>query len=414
MTIQLLKVSKLYRQKWSGPGLIPGVAGRGSTAERSFYAVKDVDLDIAAGQSVGIIGQNGSGKSTLLRLMAGIVHSSAGEVRVKGHLSAVLDVHSGLHPKLTGRQNIYLKGAIYGLDKRETDSRVHEIVAFSGLEEFIDWPISKYSSGMIIRLGFSIAMHMDFDILLMDEVLSVGDIVFQRQCLARVRRFLGEGKTIVLASHNLGDVAAIASRVVLLRNGRVQYDGGAEEVLKAYWQESEKEQNRIPRHLHPFDPANVYGMDTGEMVIEEVSFLDGDGKQQEVFRTGEAMSVSIRFNCRVPVRSPLFRVQFFRSDGLWVHGANTARSSFDMGLLSGEGEIVLDYSRINFLDGDYYVTVGVWPDEHRSSFTDIAYDCRKWSYLIRIESSREDGGGIVSNPFSWRLKSGAGRSEALS
>ncbi len=414
MSIKLFSVSKRYNYSGSGKALAKGLlakdAGRNNL---SFPAVDDVSLDIEAGQSMGIIGRNGSGKSTLLRLIAGIVHPSSGEVCVNGRLSAVLDVQSGLHPKLTGRQNIFLKGAIYGLNNKQTRSRADEIIAFSGLEEFIDRPISKYSSGMIIRLGFSIAMHMDFDILLMDEVLAVGDIVFQRQCLARVRMFLNEGKTIVLATHSLNDIAAISKRVVLLNKGRVEHDGDTEDVLKVYWEASEKEQNRIPRHLHPFAPENVYGMDTEEIVIDDVSFSGSDGNKKDVFRTGESMSVSIRFDCRVSVANPLFRVQFFRSDGLWVHGVNTARLNFDTGVLNGKGEIVLEYNQINFLEGDYYVTVGVWPDEHRSSLTDIAYDCRKWSYIIRVESSREDGAGIVSNPFSWHLKMKDGRKKAL-
>ncbi len=404
MAIRLQGVSKRYL--FERPQLRLPLSGRRREEAPGLTAVDSVTLDIPAGQAVGLIGRNGSGKSTLLRLIAGITWPDAGEVRVEGRLSAVLDVQSGLHPRLDGRRNIRLKGALHGLDDKQTRARMDDIIAFAGLEEFIDLPIRRYSTGMVVRLGFSVAMHMDFDVLLMDEVLSVGDVVFQRRCLAKVREFLRRGKTVVLASHNLGDVAAVCGRTVLMRQGRVVLDEGTEQVLKAYLEGAEKEQNRIPRQALPLEAENPYGSDTGQIVIEEVSFLDGGGRRAETFRTGEPMSVAIRFRCREPVADPLFRVQFFRSDGLWVHGANTARGDFSTGVLAGEGEIVLAYERMNLLEGDYLVTVGAWPDEYRSAFTDIAHDCRKCSYVVRIRSSRGDGAGIVSNPFSWRLVRG--------
>lgn len=406
--VSIRNLSKIYPAKPSARDMVKALFGFTGPAGRNgiHRALSDVTFDIPAGQCVGIIGRNGSGKSTLLRLMAGIVFPSAGQVRTRGRLSTVLDVNSGLNPRMTGRQNIFLKGAMFGLKERQMQARAADIIDFSGLGDFIDQPIHTYSSGMVIRLGFSIAMNMQFDILLMDEVLSVGDLVFQRQCLGRVRRFLSEGKTIVLASHSLADISAVSNRVILLDKGAVRHDGPTEKVLQDYWDACEREQNRIPRHLHPFNPENIYGADTGDIRIEAVRFLDAKGREQSGFQTGEAMSVAIRFKCRKPVRNPLFRVQFFRNDGLWVHGVNTDRAGFKTGLLKEDGEIFLDYGRMNLLEGDYYVTVGIWPDEYRSLMTDIAYDCHQWAYVVRIKSRRPDGGGIVSNPFSWRFGSG--------
>jgi ABC-type polysaccharide/polyol phosphate transport system ATPase subunit len=403
--VSLQNVSKHYVIHPSGKSLIrnlfiPGGYADGTAEHR---ALRNINIDIAAGQSVGFIGRNGSGKSTLLKVIAGIVHPTSGKVSVHGRLSTVLDVQSGLHPRLTGRQNIVLKGALHGMKKGRIQQKIESIIDFSGLCDYIDSPINTYSSGMIIRLGFSIAMHMDFDILLMDEVLSVGDIVFQRQCLARTREFINQGKTIILATHNLGDTAAICKRVILLNHGSIQHDGETENVLQSYWDACEREQNRIPRHLHPFNPENIYGSDSGEIRIRNVEFVDRHGKEQKIFWTGDPMSVVIRFECRKPVKDPLFRVQFYRNEGLWVHGANTARVGFKTGVLRGEGEVVLEYERLNFLEGDYYVNVGIWPDEYRSLMTDIAYDCHQWAYAIRVKSNRHDGGGIVSNPFTWRL-----------
>lgn len=383
-----------------------------SKGVKEHWALSGINLDIPAGQSIGLIGRNASGKSTLLRIIASIIQPTEGEIRVNGRISTVLDVQSGLDPRLTGRQNIFLKGAIHGLNRSQIQEKLRSIIDFSGLSEYIGYPINTYSAGMIIRLGFSIAMHMEFDILLMDEVLSVGDVVFQRQCLARVREFLNQGKTIILATHSLGDVAAICQRVILLKDGRILHDGETENVLKTYWQACEREQNQIPRHLHPFNPENVYGTDTQEIQICEVKFVDVEGKERDTFWTQEPMTVVIRFKSHRPVKDPLFRVQFFRNEGLWVHGVNTARVGFKAGVLSGEGEIVLEYERLNLLEGEYYVTVGIWPDEYRSFMTDIAYDCNQFSYVLRIRSKRKDGGGIVSNPFSWRLTRNNGRTVA--
>jgi ABC-type polysaccharide/polyol phosphate transport system ATPase subunit len=379
---------------------------RNSNSKRLRWALSNVSFDISSGQCVGIIGRNGSGKSTLLRLIAGISTPTNGQINVNGKLSTVLDVNSGLNPRMTGRQNIFLKGAIYGLKKSDIQKKFQSIIDFSGLDEFIESPINTYSTGMVIRLGFSIAMHMDFDILLMDEVLSIGDVVFQQQCLAKVNNFIKQGKTIILATHSLGDIGAVCDRVIMLNKGCMQFDGHTEKVLQAYWESCEQAQGQIPRHLHPFNPENVYGTDTGEIKIQEVKFVNGSGEEQKDFWTGEPMSVIVRFKCNTPVKDPLFRVQFYRNEGLWVHGANTDRVGFKTGVLIGSGEIILDYERFNLLEGDYYVTVGIWPDEYRSFMTDIAYDCHQWAYVIQVKSKRQDGGGIVSNPFSWRMNNG--------
>jgi lipopolysaccharide transport system ATP-binding protein len=404
-TVSVRKVSKTYLAKPNTLDMVKALLGlRVNTGSAWIYrALSDISFDVPGGQCVGIIGRNGSGKSTLLRIIAGIVKPSAGQTEVNGKISAVLDVQSGLNPRMTGRQNISLKGAIFGLNQSQLRETIDPIIAFSGLAEFIDQPVHTYSTGMVIRLGFSIAMSMQFDILLMDEVLSVGDIVFQRQCLARVRSFLSAGKTVILASHNLADISAVCNRVILLSKGSIRHDGPTEQVLQDYWDGCEREKNLIPRHLHPLNPESIYGTDSGDIRIEEVRFLSPDGIEQSTFWTGDAMSMVIRFKCRKPVQSPLFRIQFFRNDGLWVHGANTARTDFDTGLLQGGGEIILDYQRLNLLEGDYYITVGVWPDEYRSLMTNIAYDCHQWSYVLHVKSKRPDGAGIVSNPFSWRF-----------
>jgi len=405
--IRIQNVSKYYLSYPSRKKLLFKLLfGRqkAKASENVWQALENINLSIDPGTCVGFIGRNGSGKSTLLRLLAGIIEPSSGTIQVNGRLSMVLDVQSGLHPRLTGVQNIFLKGALHGLNRSEIKQRLDKIIEFSGLGKYIESPIQTYSSGMIIRLGFSIAMHMDFDILLMDEILSVGDLVFQRQCLARAKQFIKEGKTIILATHNLGDVSAICDRVVLLRKGKIKHDGLSEQVLQDYWDACEKAQNTIPRAMHPFKPENIYGTDTKEITITEVLFTDANNEKRDTFETGDLMRVTIRFQCERPVSNPIFRVQFFGNNGQLIQGSNTGRVGMDIGELSGSGEMVIDYPSLNFLEGDYYVSVGIWPDEYRSAMTDIAYDCHQWAYVVHIKSPREKGAGLVYNPCTWQLK----------
>jgi len=409
--ISVQNVSKYYLSYPSRKTLLLKLLmGRATDSSGHLWrALENINFTIQPGSCVGFIGRNGSGKSTLLRLLAGIIEPSGGKIVVKGKLSTVLDVQSGLHPRLSGIDNIFLKGALHGVTKREVKKRLDEIVEFSGLGEYINNPIQTYSSGMIIRLGFSIAMHMDFDILLMDEILSVGDIVFQRQCLTRAKQFIADGKTIILATHNLGDVSALCDRVILLKNGKIQHDGLSENVLKDYWSACERAQNTIPRSMHPFNPENMYGTDTKEVKITKVLFTNKDGEISDTFRTGDSMRITIRFHCDRPLKEPLFRVQFFQNTGVLIHGSNTDRIGMNVGQLSGEGEMIINYSNVNLLEGDYYVSVGIWPDEYRSTMTDIAYDCHQWRYIVHIKSRREDGAGIAFNACTWRLSKNNGQ-----
>jgi len=221
--------------------LIPAVTGkfiRGqykrSLEKREFWALQDVSFEVERGEAFGIIGSNGAGKSTMLKLLSGIMKPTSGAIKVHGRLSALIEVSAGFHPDLTGRENIYLNGTILGLKRAEIRRRFDEIVAFSGLDEFIDTPVKRYSSGMFARLGFSVAAHVDPDILIVDEVLSVGDLAFQRRCLERMSAVLKGGATVVFVSHNLEAVANLCNRSLLLERGRVVRVGASQEVVREY------------------------------------------------------------------------------------------------------------------------------------------------------------------------------------
>src|SRR3954466_89635 len=203
-----------------------------------FWAVRDVSFQIPTGQAVGIIGHNGAGKSTILKLLANITAPSAGEIRINGRLSALIEVGSGFHPELSGRENVYLSGSIMGMRRREIDAKLDSIVEFAGVRQFIDTPVKRYSSGMYVRLGFAIAAHLDPEILLLDEVLAVGDAAFQAKCMARIKELEAGGTTIVFISHDLTAVERLCQRVILMRHGQIALEGRPRDVIKEYHQAS--------------------------------------------------------------------------------------------------------------------------------------------------------------------------------
>ena len=375
------------------------------------WALKDIDLQVPQGQTCALIGMNGSGKSTLLGLISGIIAPTSGEVRTEGKISSILELGSGFQSELTGRQNICLNAGILGLSNNDIKRKMKDIIEFSELGNHVDKPVKTFSSGMMLRLGFAIAVHVDFDILLIDEILSVGDLLFKRKCFSKMRQFKETGKTILLSSHNLADVAAFCDRLLLLEEGRITMDGPVEKVLKQYWGNCEREQSRIHRKQDLLKPHNVYGKDMGDIKITRVRFLNADGKETDTFGTEQEMAIRIYYHAHKEVNNPLFRVQFFRNDGLWVHGANTQRQNVNLATVKGFGGIELLYARLNLLEGDYYVSIGIWPDEYKSMISDVAYDLHEMSYIIHVKSNREDGGGIVYNPFKWNLTPNGGKNE---
>ncbi|OQY14602.1 MAG: hypothetical protein B6I30_00040 [Desulfobacteraceae bacterium 4572_187] len=367
------------------------------------WALRDIDLFVPKGQTCGLIGMNGSGKSTLLGLISGIISPSTGDVRTVGRVSSILELGAGFQAELTGRQNIILNAGILGLSRSAALKSMESIIGFSELGIHIDKPVKTFSTGMMLRLGFAIAVHIDFDILLIDEILSVGDLLFKRKCFSKMRQFKGAGKTILLSSHSLADVAAFCDRIVLLEGGRIIMDGPVETVLKQYWENCEKEQSRITEGNVFSRHRNIYEGNIGDIKLTSVGFFNGDAVETNQFKTKEKMAIKIGYFAHKEVNNPLFRVQFFRNDGLWVHGANTRRQNICLGMVKGAGEIELVYDRLNLLEGDYYVTVGIWPDEYKSMISDVAYDLHEMAYIINVKSNREDGGGLVYNPFRWKF-----------
>ena len=269
--------------------LIPALAGRlvgrrreGELAQREFWAVRDVSFQVKRGEAFGVIGNNGAGKSTILKLLTGIMRPTRGTLAVNGRLSALIEVSAGFHPDLTGRENIYLNGTILGMSRQEITRRFDEIVAFSGLEDFIDTPVKRYSSGMYARLGFSVAAHVDPDILIVDEVLSVGDFVFQQKCMERMTNVIRGGATVVFVSHNLRAVSELCDRALLMDHGGAKTIGPTDDVVRAYLEQGEARRSQA--------------MQAGAFV-SRVDVRDGSGPRA-TFSSGERVLVDVEMTCR--------------------------------------------------------------------------------------------------------------------
>jgi len=289
-----------------------------SLLQQEFWALRDVSFEVQRGEAFGIVGANGAGKSTILKILSGIMRPTLGTMKVKGRLSALIEVGAGFHPDLTGRENVFLNGTILGMSREEIRRKFDEIVEFSGLADFIDTPVKRYSSGMHARLGFSVAAHVDPDVLIVDEVLSVGDYVFQRRCQERMRTILASGATIIFVSHNLHAVVELCSRGLLLERGRVVATGSAEEVVRAYLQ-------RAAEDHRPVESQDVY--------ITKVAVRNAAGDSLS-FTAGERAWVDVDVTARRPCEK-LAVVVFLRDvEQHYIFDTSTERlgqGTFDLG-----------------------------------------------------------------------------------
>ncbi|MCZ7583742.1 MAG: ABC transporter ATP-binding protein [Deltaproteobacteria bacterium] len=371
-----------------------------SLGRRDFHerkrALFDVSFDVGTGECVGVIGDNGTGKSTLLKILAGTSYPTAGTVDVQGRVSYILDPSTGFNGELSGRENVVTKCTLLGLSPAEIREAYPKILEFSGIGDRIDHPFKTYSTGMQVRLGFSVAIHVPFDVLIVDEVLSVGDYLFQRKCVNAIRAFRDAGKTIVVTSHSLSEVASFCDRLMLLRDGQIVLVGATETVIKAYIQECERTYTRIEDAI----VQDQYLMPTHERIpgarLVEVQFLGADGAPQTEFRTGDELVVRIRFvTTNGPLPDPCFRIQFLRNDGLLVVGMNNYRQEVHFPGVEGHNEVLLRYPSINLLEGDYYANVGLWPDEFKSFAARTPYDAHEFKQVISIRQEREHGGGLA-------------------
>ncbi len=364
-----------------------------------LWALQGVSFEIPQGKTVGIIGSNGSGKSTLLKLLARILKPTSGVIQVSGRVSALIELGAGFHPEFTGRENVWINGILLGLSRQEIRQRFDEIVRFAGLETFIDSPVKTYSSGMYMRLGFAIAAAVDPDILLIDEVLAVGDEAFQHKCVGKIQEFKARGKTICFVSHDLGAVAELCDETLWLNGGQVAAMGRTHEVIQQYRTRVAQEEAGALRAEHERvsaspEPQTRWG--SGEVEITSVVLKDSLGQERYLFESGEPVLIVLTYHVHVPVGDPVFGIGIFRKDGLSVYGTNTAIDDVVLPSLKGEGQVAVLLERADLIEGEYLLDVAVHArDGH-------PYDYRSQSLTFAVRSKVRDT-GVARLPHRWIL-----------
>ncbi|MCP3934516.1 MAG: ABC transporter ATP-binding protein, partial [Actinomycetia bacterium] len=347
---------------------------RDRNPDRGFWAVRDVTLDVPAGTTFGLIGHNGSGKSTLLRLMAGIHQPSRGSVATRGRISALLELGSGFHPDLTGRENIYLNGAMLGINRKEMHRNLDQIVDFSGLEEFIDQPVKVYSSGMYVRLGFAVAVHVEPEVLLVDEVMAVGDEEFQRRCLAHMYSLRREGVTIVFVSHSLGLVQTMCETVAWLDHGKLMELGPAVDVCESYLDQvnADEAERRTAEMIERDDERAVELIGersgSGEIRVYHVDYLNPGIERIPHFKTGEAARLRFWYDAAVAVDNPILTFDVFHENGTHVFGFSTRGETETGHVAVGQGFIDYVMDEVRLSPGHYYLGVELTDGEGLQTF----------------------------------------------
>lgn len=362
--------------------------------KQELWAVHDLSFDVMPGDCLGIIGRNGSGKSTILKLIARILRPTQGRVTVRGRVSALLELGAGFHGDLTGRENIYLNASVLGLTKEEVDRQFQSIVDFSELDDFIDVPVKHYSSGMYVRLGFSVAIHVDPDILILDEILAVGDQAFQTKCVEEIYSLKRQGKTIILVSHNLDTVRNLCSQLLWIEHGRLQSAGPVSTVAGQYMADSYNQQRETTARA-PEEAFERWG--NGDVEITSVRFLDGDGVECSSFRTNDPITVEMSYVAHTPVENPEFGLAIYRQDGVHVNGPNSNVGGLDLGTIQGEGQIRYHVERLPLLPARYNVTAAV-----HDSRLPVVYDHHEQAYSFRVVAGgTRELHGLLTVPARW-------------
>jgi ABC-type polysaccharide/polyol phosphate transport system ATPase subunit len=419
--IELTGVSKIYR-RYGGrqfstlkSALLQRSILRDLQPSETFPALTEVSFTVPKGSTYGVIGRNGSGKSTALKLVAGITKPTSGSVRVEGRVSALIELGAGFHPEISGRENVFINGIMLGLTKREIRARFDEIVDFAELREFIDAPVKTYSSGMYMRLGFAVAIHVNPDVLLVDEVLAVGDEGFTHKCLDKFAELRRRGKTILLVTHSLNLVERFCDEALWLDAGRALSHGDPKRVVGAYLTKVEegealllaettakavedagrdRQEGRDGQggHERPADPtSNMYQATEGrwgsrEVEITDVAFLDAGGQPSFVFHSGDQMSIRLKVRAAHPTEDFVFGIGLFNADGVCCYGTNTYLEEMNPERLAGEGEATFSVESLDLIEGTYKLDVAV---HKRDGFP---YDYHRLLYTFRVKSRTHDVG----------------------
>ena len=427
--IELVNVSKVYRKygRKHFATLKSALLHRSILDELqptdTFTALHDLSLAVPKGAAVGLIGRNGSGKSTALKLVSGITKPTTGTVTVRGRISALIELGAGFHPEISGRENVFINGIMLGLTKREIERRFDEIVEFAELKEFIDEPVKAYSSGMYMRLGFSVATHVDPDVLLVDEVLAVGDEGFTHKCLDKFADFKRRGKTVLLVTHQLNLVERFCDEAVWLDHGRKLGEGDPKRIVDAYVadvateedqylatadEKAQQESEAAPPQAPPApvdDPtgdmmkATEGRWGTRQVEIAEVVLADASGEPSHVFQSGDVLQVRLNVRAAEPVSDIVFGVAIFNTEGVCVYGTNTLIEEQALAGINGDATVTLEFASIDLVEGTYKVDVAA----HRQD--GAPYDYHRLLHTFRIKSRTKDV-GIYRPRHQWTFAGG--------
>jgi ABC-type polysaccharide/polyol phosphate transport system ATPase subunit len=395
--VQFSRVSKRFRlgdEHDSLRSLIAAVRGllrTGHAPGEDFWALRDVDFEIQPGESVGIIGPNGAGKSTVLKILAGILRPSDGAVRVRGRLAALIEVGAGFHADLTGRENIHLNGVIMGMSRGEVARKLDSIVEFAGLERFLDTPVKRYSSGMYARLGFSIAAHVEPEVLLVDEVLSVGDAAFRIRCLERMRELVDAGTTLVLVTHDLEQMQAICRRTIVFEGGRIRFAGEPGEAVGQYL--------RAMSHSSLSHGVDVAHHDEGQARAEVHGFriLDSASRETTCVRSRTGAVVEFSVNTRTPVPSAVVELNLRRSTGEMIASINSGRGGERLALAAGINTVRLHLADVPLSGGQYFWNVRLWDAAAAICFLDSPF------LFPMVINDAGKATGLVSVDHEWSV-----------
>ena len=376
--------------------------------------LENISFQVKKGEAIGIIGQNGCGKSTMLKLLTKIMYPDAGQIVTDGRISALIELGAGFHPDLSGRENIYTNAAIFGLNHSEINRRIEDIIAFSELGDYIDNPVRTYSSGMYMRLAFSVAINVDADILLVDEILAVGDASFQAKCFNRLREIKASGTTIVIVSHSLGQIEQICDRSIWIHKGKIRADGLPREVHPAYLnymaqqlvehssepvqqpppEESAKEQPQAEEEIPEEKEHEKTRWGNGAVRFTRIRLLDRKGEEKGAFLTGEPMTIEMQYQVNGPLNNPVFGIAIFRDDGVHCYGVNTRIDHIKGIHLNNQGKFYLMLPESLLLPGNFILDVAV---ESEDGFP---YDYYRYAAKFQMVC-QENEEGLVHLPHTW-------------
>lgn len=400
--IELVNVSKVYR-RYGGrqfatlkSALLQRSILKELRPDETFPALKDVSLSVRKGSTFGIVGRNGSGKSTALKLVSGITKPTSGTVRVDGRIGALIELGAGFHPEISGRENVFINGIMLGLSKHDIEERFDEIVDFAEMREFIDAPVKTYSSGMYMRLGFAVAVHIDPDVLLIDEVLAVGDEGFTHKCLDKFGDFRRRGRTILLVTHSLALVERFCDEAVWLDSGEKRAEGDPKRVIGAYLTAVEATEAHLmaattAKAVREAPTSDMFQATEGrwgskDVEIIEVTLLAGGGEPSFVFHTGDPLSVRLRIRATQPTADFVFGVGLFNAEGVCCYATNTDIENMQPDRISGEGDVTFCIESLDLVEGTYKLDVAV----HKRD--GAPYDYHRLLYTFRVNSRTRDIG----------------------